>query len=129
MALPGKLERFIGKLTTQTEVEGRLLPEAVERLNNTLRSLRKVGGDGIKSSYEDLIGCVLKEGSADCFDRFEESVEAALFATLGRDLTDAEEALVGALVNEIEEITEALLIVGGVELTDTEGESGDEDDD
>lgn len=127
MGLPNRLTSLIKKVRTGTPVEDKLLRLLVRRLTQTLSTLDELfGSECGEGCYRELVGCILKRGDSACFEQYEESVEGAI--TRRRALTEHEEKLVGELVDQIVSMTELLLELAGVTLTesasDESGSSG-----
>ncbi|MFZ5824886.1 MAG: hypothetical protein ACOY94_11200 [Bacillota bacterium] len=121
MALPRKLERFIGKITPQTELEGKLLRTLVRKLESSLATLSKtVDKDCAEGCYDHLIDCLFDDAEAIHLDQYETWVERCIAHKLGRVPTEAEEALIGELLNQITGITEVVLTLGGMTLVEEE---------
>lgn len=121
MALNKKLERLTRKIAPQTELEARLLKTLTRKLESSLSILRKaIDSDCAEGCYDHLIDCIFDDAEAAHLDRYETWVERCIAHKLGRVLTEAEEALVGELLNQITGITETLLTLGGMTLVEEE---------
>lgn len=119
MALPKKLERLIRKIQPQSDLERALLKTLTKRLDNSLEILNKhFGSSCSEGCYSKLVDCVLEEGSSTCMDRYEVCVERCIMSRIGRMLSEAEESLISTVVGQITDITELLLSLAGVELTE-----------
>lgn len=119
MALPGKMERLIGKIPIQSDMERELLSALTRRLERNLVTLHKVfGSDCAEGCYRQLIDCLFKEGDAACLDQYEQWVENCITSELGRVLSETEETLLGELLGQITGVTEALVTLGGLILAE-----------
>lgn len=127
MALPSKLQRLVEGIVTQSEIERRLLRVLLRKLESSLAALNTVSGsDCAERCFRHLIKCLFQERSSGCLDQYEQWVERCLASRLGRALNDAEDELLGELLNQITGITETLVKLSGMELADEpdEDESG-----
>lgn len=123
MALPKKLERLTRTITPQTELEARLLKTLIRKLESSLAALRRAtDSDCAEGCYDHLIDAIFADAEAVHIDRYETWVERCVAHKLGRVLTEAEDALLGELLNQITGITEMLLILGGMTLVEAEEE-------
>lgn len=119
MALPSKFLRVIDSIVTNTDPERRLLHSLLATLESNLEDLRKIAGsDCGERCYRHLIKCIFQERSSGCLDQYEQWVERCLADRLGRMLTEAEDELLGELLNEITGITETVFKLAGMELAD-----------
>lgn len=126
MGLPKRLDQLVMKIATGSEMAERLLATRVKRLSRNLETLIRVAGAEGASQYDRLIQCAFEERSAACFDQFEEAIEHHLTLSWRRELSEQEEVLVGLLLDEISSSTEALLILGGLELIEEPDEEESE---
>jgi hypothetical protein len=121
MDLPNRLTSLIKKVTTGTAVEDKLLRLFVTRLRHTLSTLEELfGSECGEGCFRQLIGCILQRGDSACFDQYEKSVEGCI--TRLRSLTEQEERLVGEMVDQVVSMTELLLDLAGVTLTESASE-------
>lgn len=121
MSLPKKLERLVEQITTQSDVERKLLRTLKRKLESSLAALRKaVDGDCAEGCYEHLINSVFRDPQAVYLDQYEHWVERCVAAKLGRGITEEEEMLIGEIVTQVTGITEVLLTLGGMTLIEEE---------
>lgn len=121
MALPRYLATLIDSMALQTEIEQSLVDSMTRRLERNLGTLERLfGKECSRGCYKHLMDCLYKAHEAKCLDDYEKWVERCIRSRLGRILTDAEDELIGELLNQITGITETLLNVAGVELIEPE---------
>ncbi len=121
MGLPRELEKIVGTITPQTDLERRLLRACIRRLENSLTILEKaLSKECAQSCFRYMVDELIDERSTVVLDRYEAWVERCARLELGRPLTESEEEMLGEVLGHVTGLVELLLNLAGLQLESPE---------